>query len=945
MQWFYNLRIGAKLILSFFLVAVIAGLIGYTGLSSISDIEANGNEMYSNMTVPISQMAHVQNYFQKVRVNSRDILIAETPEEVAKFKGRINSYSRSVDSLLVEFEKLIVSDEMRRLYDNLQQTRNDYRADLAVIEELAAENRDEEGFAMLGGDMEEHAFAEQDAIEKIIATKIVHAQDRQNSNIVAAEDATTTMIIFLVVGVVLAIILGYFISRIIGNPVRRLAVVAQRMSEGDMDVAVEQTTNDEVGELEGSFAVLVENIRGHASAAQSIADGDVNVNVQVRSAKDVLGQSMTNVVESISGLNEELRKLILAAQEGRLDERGDASGFKGAYAEILKGTNEMLDAILIPIGEGNRVLAQISDGKIDELVTGQYKGDHENMKIAVNNVATVLQDLQKELNLLAEAARDGKLATRGDAEKFEGSYADIVRGLNTMLDAILHPIDEGNRVLRQIRGGNLRERVEIECFGDHQKMKEAINGVHRWLTDLIAYVTKIAQGDMTANMDKASDEDQIHQWLMMMKENIQALVKDVGNLADAATEGRLSERAEAARHQGEYRQIVQGFNDTMDAIVDPINEASGVLEKMATGNMTSAMTGSYRGDHQALQESVNSLVNNINQILQSVSATSEEVLAGSSQVADASQSLSQGATEQAASLEEISSSMNELSSQTKMNAENANQASALAVQARKSTERGDQGMQNLMQAMAEINESSKNISKIIKVIDEIAFQTNLLALNAAVEAARAGRHGKGFAVVAEEVRNLAARSAKAAKETAEMIETAIKRSENGFEIVNETAEILKEVTENSTKTADIVAEIAAASNEQAQGIMQINTGLSQVDKVTQQNTANAEESASASQELNGQADNLRDMLAQFTLKADGSRTLTAGKGAPKPKALGAGDEKKAEKAKSEKSSEKSQEKKEAKSEEKKDVDADGVKMVSPDDVIKLDDEEFGKYSD
>ncbi|MBD3410485.1 MAG: HAMP domain-containing protein, partial [Ignavibacteriales bacterium] len=821
MQWFYNMKIGSKLILSFFLVAVIAGLIGYTGLTSISEIETNGEEMYANMTVPIAQMAHVQNYFQKVRVNSRDILIAETPEEVAKFAGRIDDYSHKIDSTLREFEKLILSDEMRQLYDNLQQARGDYRADLKVIEQLASENRDAEGFAMLGGDMEDHAFAEQDAIEEIIATKIVHAEDRQNANIEAASSATSLTTIFLIVGVVLAVILGFFISRIIGNPVKRLAAVAQRMSEGDMDVAVEQTTNDEVGELEGSFAVLVENIRGHASAAQSIADGDVNVNVQVRSAKDVLGQSMTNVVESVDGLQQELRKLIQAAQDGRLDERGDPSGFKGAYAEILKGTNEMLDAILIPIGEGNRVLAQISDGKIDELMTGQYKGDHENMKVAVNNVATVLQDLQKELNLLAEAARDGKLATRGDAEKFEGSYADIVRGLNTMLDAILHPIDEGNRVLRQIRGGNLRERVEIECFGDHQKMKEAINGVHQWLTDLIAYVTKIAQGDMTAHMDKASDEDQIHQWLMMMKENIQALVKDVGNLADAATEGRLSERADAARHQGEYRQIVQGFNDTMDAIVDPINEASAVLRKMATGDMTSSMTGDYRGDHQALQESVNTLVENINEILEQVNATSDEVLAGSAQVSDASVSLSQGATEQAASLEEISSSMNELSSQTKMNAENANQASSLAVQARKSTERGDAGMQNLTEAMGEINESSKNISKIIKVIDEIAFQTNLLALNAAVEAARAGRHGKGFAVVAEEVRNLAARSAKAAKETAEMIETAIKRSENGFEIVNETAEILKEVTENSTKTADIVAEIAAASNEQAQGIMQI----------------------------------------------------------------------------------------------------------------------------
>jgi len=253
-----------------------------------------------------------------------------------------------------------------------------------------------------------------------------------------------------------------------------------------------------------------------------------------------------------------------------------------------------------------------------------------------------------------------------------------------------------------------------------------------------------------------------------------------------------------------------------------------------------------------------------------------EVTAASSQVSQSSQSLAEGATEQAAGLQETSSSLEEMSAMTKQNADNAQQANVLATDAKRAAGTGAESMSRMNAAIHEIQRSSDETAKIIKVIDEIAFQTNLLALNAAVEAARAGEAGKGFAVVAEEVRNLAMRSAEAAKDTAGMIEESVKNSRNGVDIAGEVAKVLDEIVQSVGKTTDLVSEIAAASQEQAQGIDQLNTAVAQMDKVTQQNAANAQESASASAELNAQAESVKGVVDQLVSLVEGSSGAGAG---------------------------------------------------------------------
>jgi methyl-accepting chemotaxis protein len=312
-----------------------------------------------------------------------------------------------------------------------------------------------------------------------------------------------------------------------------------------------------------------------------------------------------------SDLLQEILRLVEASRAGRLSERGRVEQFEGDDRKLVEGVNTMLDAILLPVGEGNRVLAQISTGKIDELIAQTYSGDHEKMKQAVNNVALVLQGLQKEVARLTAASREGQLSERGKADQFQGAYSDVVKGVNEMLDAILLPIGEGNRILGLISGGNLREKVEIACKGDHEKMKIAVNSVHACLTGLVAYVTKIANGDLTASMAQASDQDQIHEWLVLLKNNINALVADAGLLVKAAVEGKLATRADASKHQGDYRKIVEGVNQTLDAVIGPLNVAAEYVDRISKGEIPAKITDAYNGDFNEIKNNLNACIDGL----------------------------------------------------------------------------------------------------------------------------------------------------------------------------------------------------------------------------------------------------------------------------------------------------------------------------------------------
>ncbi len=336
--------------------------------------------------------------------------------------------------------------------------------------------------------------------------------------------------------------------------------------------------------------------------------------------------------------------------------------------------------------------------------------------------------------------------------------------------------------------------------------------------------------------------------------NIIAPISDTAKKFQELNAGNLDARLDIQRGD-EIGQLAVSFNHFAATLKEEVLSA---FNHLADGDFTFKASGLIG---KPLAEANKGLTGTVEAVLQS----SQKIAADTLQVSATSTSLADGATKQAAALEEISASMHEMNEQTASNTRNAEQVNQLSSAAKLAAEKGDRQMTAMVQAMAEINEAGHNISKIIKVIDEIAFQTNLLALNAAVEAARAGQHGKGFAVVAEEVRNLAARSAKAASETTELIQGSVQKTENGAQIADQTAVALKEIYQGVVQVSDLVDEIAAASNEQAQGVAQANEGLAQLSAVNQTSTASAEETAAVAEELSGQTAFLQQMLERFNI--------------------------------------------------------------------------------
>jgi len=641
------------------------------------------------------------------------------------------------------------------------------------------------------------------------------------------------------------------IERLRSN-LKRFIVEMTRMSEehnkGDIDVVIP------LEHFEGAFRDMArgvnEMVGGHIQvkkkAMACIAEfGRGNFEAPLErfpGKKAFINDTIETVRTNLRGLIADMDALVVAAVEGKLATRADAAKHQGDFRKIVEGVNQTLDAVIGPLNVAAEYVDKISRGAIPAKITDRYNGDFNTIKDNLNNCIDNINALVADAGVLVKAAVEGKLATRADAAKHQGDYRKIVEGVNQTLDAVIDPLNVAAEYVEKISRGAVPAKITDRYNGDFNTIKNNLNNCI---------------------------------------DNINALVADAGVLVKAAVDGKLATRADASKHQGDYRKIVEGVNQTLDAVIGPLNVAANYVDRISKGDVPARITDNYNGDFNVIKQNLNvlieamdtitaaaesisrgdltveirersgqdklmqalaAMVSGLIKVVVEIKTVAGEVANGSQAMSAASTQLSQGANTQAASAEEASSSMEQMVSNIKQNADNSQQTEKIAVRSAGDAKEGGRSVVDAVNAM-------KEIASKISIIEEIARQTNMLALNAAIEAARAGEHGKGFAVVAAEVRKLAERSQKAAGEINQLSGSTVKVAEKA-------GDMLEKLVPNIQSTADLVKEISAASNEQNTGAEQINSALLQLQTVIQQNATAAEEMAATSEELNGQADGL-----------------------------------------------------------------------------------------
>lgn len=651
MKWFNNLKISKKLLISFVLVSVVAGVAGLTGITIIQRIGAADTLLYEKMTVPATRLGELNAAFHIIQVNLRNVLLADTQEDIQKYVSLVKNLTAQIDRHEKEYAESIASEDMKGAFQEYTQARQVWTPLLERALKFGVDNMRFEALTLLSGDLGQASGHVEIAVRKMVDMQVGKARATAESNSALASRASRMMLLAVILGLALAIGVGLWMSHVISGPIRQVAERAEHVRR-----------------------VSITNL---GNAIGAMAHGDLNVKVDT--------------------------------------------------------DNSLLD-----------VKANDEIGALAQSINGIVK--------------------QSQITTMS----------------FEQALATL-----------------------------------------------------------------------------------------------RAVVAETKVLIRSAQEGRLNDRGDADRFQGGFRDLVAGINELMDAIVTPINEASTVLAQVASRNLKTRMCGTYKGEYDTIKTSLNSALVNLDGVLQHVALGAEQVAAASHQIVEGSQDLSNGASRQAEALGDTSKSLQDLAQTSKGNAQHAKEALTLAEQCRLTADGGSQSMEQMSTAIKKIKTSADATAKIVKTIDEIAFQTNLLALNAAVEAARAGDAGKGFAVVADEVRNLAMRSAEAARTTADLIKESVLNAISGVTLNHEVMNKLALIHSQVNQVREVMTEIAEASGQQSIGLERLSQSIVQMNSVTQQTAANAQQSAATAEELSTQSQAMLETVATFKLSESRGRSTRA----------------------------------------------------------------------
>ena len=724
----------------------------------------------------------------------------------------------------------------------------------------------------------------------------------------------------------------------------------QKQKNGDMDALID------TGKFTGVYRKMangvneavnlyVTNILKLLKVLTDYSEGNLESELEKLPGKQVVINQKLDILKlNLSRLIEETISLTREAVEGNLAARGKADNFEGAYKDVVKGINNILDSVVAPLKVASTYIEKIGHGTIPEKINDNYKGDFGILKESINSCIDGLNGLVEASEVIERMSyNDYTVSVKGN---YQGIFSSIGESVNRlisrlnrlqlivgeiaagnlsrleelrkmgkqsendnlipafvlMIQCIRNLIDDINKLTVASTNGQLSIRIDkLRHQGDYQSVvvgvNDTIDAIVKPIMTTSEYVKRIGNGDLSSYV-----HEEFHGDFNILKENlnrsiksINELITDADMLATAAVEGNLSVRADQNKHMGDYKKIIKGVNDTLEAMVAPIEEGVGVLEIMAEGDFTRRIESNYKGNHRLIKDSINSVADSLCSALRSVMEAVEATASASNQISSSTEEMAAGAHEQTQQTFEIAGGVEEMAKTILENTKNASNAAETAKEAGEKAKEGGivvketiEGMQRINNVVSksaervhELGKESQQIGEIIQVIDDIADQTNLLALNAAIEAARAGEQGRGFAVVADEVRKLAEKTTKATKEIESMIKQiqrdtysavesmneGTKEVEKGKMLANKAGESLNEIIESSEKLLDIVTLVASASEEQSTAADEISKNVESISSVSQESSNGIQQIANAAEDLNNLTFNLEKLVSKFKISS------------------------------------------------------------------------------
>ena len=796
MKWFYDMKIGTRLIAAFLVVGAITAIVGYMGIARMGKISDLSSITYERETVGLAYIKQANIDLVQVDRDNKNVQLSSSREEAEQYKASMEASERRVDVDLEKAKTTIVTESGLAMLAQAVKAWDESRdvADLDVAMTLKERYIEKmpSGILSAGGlkaklDVTEGLFEKLGSHKEEIAKKD-HEEEGQTY-----KSSRTLLITFALVGILAGLGLGVFIARSISKPLGLIAEIAKKISQGDVNQKIDYRAGDEVGALAESFRAMSGYILGVSKGLEKMAVGDMSVTIQAKSNLDVLAMSYQRTVDSVNAMARDAELLAEAAASGQLHTRADAGRHSGEFRKIIEGVNQTLDAVVDPLTMAADYVDKISKGVIPPKITANYNGGYNDIKDNLNRCIDSLSGLITDMKHMSEEHNKGDIDVTIPAEKFEGAYKVVAQGVNDMV-------------------------------AGHITVKKKA----------MACVAEFGKGNFEAPLEKFPGKKVfINDTIEQVRKNLKALIADTDMLAKAAADGRVGKRADASKHQGDFRRIVEGVNQTLEAIVGPLR---------ATAENASSLASSSE---------------ELTAVSQVMASTAEETAVQANVVSAASEQVSMNVASVASASEQMQASIREISKNANDSARVAKNAVGVA--------------QTTNDTMKKLGESSQEIGNVIKVITSIAQQTNLLALNATIEAARAGEAGKGFAVVANEVKELAKQTAKATEEISQKIEAIQGVTKGAVTAIEEIGAIINQINDISNSIASAVEEQTVTTNEIGRSVAEASKGVNDISKniagvatSAKNTTQGANDTKTASSELSQMASRLQASVAKFT---------------------------------------------------------------------------------